>query len=153
MAVLPSVIMFTSSRRCRLRVEDESRDVARDWFSRAITYEPIGPVIIGTDAGTARSRPSLNRVFQQTDVLKVVYGLLVPSRVVAITTVEIIDANGRPVVTERRDVGGGARDLTELSLPLSSLRPGQYRLRISVAGGSPARELGFVVAVASNTTQ
>jgi hypothetical protein len=95
-------------------------------------------------------RPSLNRVFQQTDVLKVVYGLLVPSRAVATTTVEIIDAAGRPVVTERRDVGAGAQDLIELSLPLGSLRPGQYRLRVSVGGGSPARELGFVVAAVSN---
>jgi hypothetical protein len=113
----------------------------------------IGPVIIGTDAGTARTRPSLNRVFQQTDVLQVVYGLLVPSPALVITTVEVIDADGRAIVTERRDVAAGARDRAEVSLPLSSLRPGQYRLRISVAGGSPAREIDFAVAAAPSTTR
>jgi len=113
----------------------------------------IGPVIIGTNAGAARTRPSLNRVFQQTDVLKVVYGLLVPSPVLVITAVEVIDADGRPIVTERRDVGGGARNLTEVSLPLASLRPGQYRLRISVVGGSPAREIDFAVAAEPRTTR
>jgi hypothetical protein len=84
-----------------------------------ITLRPgvsIGPVVIGAAAGTARIRPSLNRVFQQTDVLTVVYGLLVPSRAIVTTTVEIIDGDGWPVVTERRDVGAGAQDPIELSL-------------------------------------
>lgn len=109
----------------------------------AIGYADGGHVPVGGASSEAQSPVpfdvTLDREFDYTDVLRVFSRLSrkVPTTSVAVT-VAIVAADGTPLLSVDRSVSPTDPDTVEVRLPLDSVGPGAYRLR--VAAVSPQGE-------------
>jgi hypothetical protein len=89
--------------------------------------------------------PTLDRVFQASDVLRLFFRTVTKSRNALTATISALDTYGATVVTFDRPVGGDGT--LDLRLPLAQLTPGGYRLQVVVTDGkrTAKKEIGFAV--------
>jgi hypothetical protein len=92
--------------------------------------------------------PSLDRVFTPADTLRLYFEVARRNPAVMVRTkIEILDAQDDVRAWVTKDVPAGDRGRVDLKLPLSTLAPGAYRLRVTASDGTnnAAREMGIVV--------
>lgn len=89
--------------------------------------------------------PTLDRVFQASDVLRLFFKTVAKSRNPLTATISALDPYGATVVTFDRPVAGDGT--LDLRLPLAQLTPGGYRLQVVVRDGerTVTKEIGFAV--------
>jgi VWFA-related protein len=92
--------------------------------------------------------PSLDRTFTPADTLRLYFELARGSpTTVARTKVEILDEHDDVRAWVDRQIPANDRGHVDIRLPLSTLAPGAYRLRVTADDGanSAAREVGIVI--------
>jgi hypothetical protein len=115
----------------------------------AVGLASRGPKTVAQTAeGPLPIRPAFDRVFSQADTLRVVYWIARKESAAAVSSrVDILNRQDEIVLTVegRDDLGVGG--LVERAVPLSTLLPGGYRLRVTAGEGahSATRELGLAV--------
>lgn len=89
--------------------------------------------------------PTLDRVFQASDVLRLFFRTVAKSRNPLTATISALDPYGATVVTFDRPVAGDGT--LDLRLPLAQLTPGGYRLQVVVTDGTRTvtKEIAFAV--------
>jgi hypothetical protein len=115
--------------------------VARD-FRTAL---PAGAPLTSRGAAPLPFDPTLDRVFQRSDVLRLFVKAVASSRNALTATISALDPFGATVVTFDRPVTGD-RTL-DVRLPLAQLTPGGYRLQVVVRDGerTAGKEIAFAV--------
>jgi VWFA-related protein len=92
--------------------------------------------------------PSLDRVFTPADTLRLYFEVARRNPAVMVRTkVEILDAQDNVRAWVDREIAAGDRGRVDIKLPLSTLAPGAYRLRVTANDGTnnAARELGISI--------
>jgi VWFA-related protein len=119
---------------------------------------PVGP---STQFATSRGRsagpraeslslpfaPSLDREFLWSDTLRLYFEVVRTSLAAAHVTVETIDAQGRAAASLSRDIPASANSHVDLTMPLDSLAPGPYALRVSATNGRAAAQQAVVMRI------
>ena len=79
--------------------------------------------------------PSLDREFQPSDMLRVYFEIIRSSPTPVRVTLDVVDAQGRAVASLGHDIPAQASGLADLTVPLGSLLPGPYALRVTATSG------------------
>ncbi len=91
--------------------------------------------------------PTLDRVFTARDTLRLFFKAVQLTPQALTATISALTPDGTVALTFERSLSAGRQSSLDISLPLSQLPPGAYRLQVKVSDGamSDTREIGFVV--------
>lgn len=89
--------------------------------------------------------PTLDRVFQASDVLRLFLRTVTKSSHALMATISALDPYGATVITFDRPVAGDGT--LDVRLPLAQLAPGGYRLQVVLSDGkrTATKEIGFAI--------
>jgi len=105
---------------------------------------PISP----TTDGPLPIRPVFDRIFSPADTLRIVYWVARKEPTTAVLSrVDIVNGQDQVMLSVEGRKELGVDGLAKSDIPLSTLAPGSYRLKVTTVGGgrSAEREVGFVV--------
>lgn len=96
--------------------------------------------------------PSLDRVFQAADAVRMFCEVSRPRGAAVAVTIQIVDASDRVIRAMPRQIAPGQPGVIVWTLPLRGLPAGAYRLRVSASSDrtQATREVGFLVAATSS---
>jgi hypothetical protein len=91
--------------------------------------------------------PSLDREFRTTDSVRVFFEVASKNPAITKATVTLVDYTNKTVATQTPPVRGTGVGLVDLTMPLKDLKPGAYRVHVSVTDGkaSAVKEIGLIV--------
>jgi VWFA-related protein len=137
-----------------LDVPDFSHDpVALSGLVLGYASGPKVPTSGASNAAGIPFEPSLDRDFKASDTLRLFFEIARRNPSIAATaTIEFVDYTNRVVRTVNESVAGGASGVIDARLPLDTLTPGAYRLRVTATAGAATarREVGIVVGGATH---
>ncbi len=93
-------------------------------------------------------RPAFDRVFSQADTLRIVYWLARKDGTNAVSSrLEIVNERNEVALGKEGSTERGADGMIEMDVPLSTLVPGSYRLRVTAGEGARMvkREIGLAI--------
>jgi hypothetical protein len=106
--------------------------------STAVSQKAEGPLPI---------RPVFDRVFRQTDTLRIVYWIARREPTAVSSYLDIVNAQDQVVLSVEGPRELGLDGMVDLEVPLATLFPGGYRLRVTAGEGAriATREIGFAI--------